>query len=176
MTNEEAIKQLKITRECDVDTVAQIKALDVAINALSNRPTGEPMTLEQLREMDGQPVWIERIGSDSPEDKEWALVFCKEKFCRTSRGNIALFGCYGIGWLAYAYQPAHIDREAWTGCVCNSGKKNCCTCVSMECHTCIGESKYKQGRYCSSCGRPLTDEAWAEMEKRLMGVRVCLIL
>ena len=179
MTNEEAIKQLKITRECDVDTVAQIKALDVAINALSNRPTGEPMTLEQLREMDGQPVWIERIGSDSPEDKEWALVFCKEKFCRTSRGNIALFGCYGIGWLAYAYPPAHIDREAWTAEWRELhgdkmvGLDDCGEDVYRHYHysvcTSCGKGTAVKSNFCPSCGRAMTPEAWAELEKRLRG-------
>ena len=31
-------------------------ALDMAISALS--PPNEPLTIEQLREMDGEPVWI----------------------------------------------------------------------------------------------------------------------
>mgnify|MGYP001132743762 CR=1 FL=1 len=30
-----------------------------------------PLTLEELREMDGEPVWVERPGYG----KEWALVF-----------------------------------------------------------------------------------------------------
>lgn len=90
----------------------QLEIMETCLQAVRWH-SNQPLTLDQLREMDGQPVWIKRIGSDSPEDKEWALVFCKEKFCRTSCGNIALFGCYGIGWLAYAYPPAHIDREAW---------------------------------------------------------------
>lgn len=62
-----------------------------------------------------------------------------------------------------------ISPEAWTGCVCNNGKKSCCTCVSMECHFCVGESKYKRGSYCSACGRPLTPEAWDALKKRLRG-------
>lgn len=32
-----------------------------------NVPTNEPLTLEQLREMDGQPVWVEEV-------KHWALI------------------------------------------------------------------------------------------------------
>ena len=68
-------------------------------------------------------------------------------------------------------KAAHIDREAWTGCVCNNGKKNCCTCISLECHACIRESKYRQGRYCSACGRPLTEEAWADLERRIGGTK-----
>ena len=30
-------------------------------------PPNEPLTLEQLREMDGQPVWVEEV-------KQWALI------------------------------------------------------------------------------------------------------
>ena len=39
-----------------------------AINALT--PPNEPMTLEQLREMDGEPVWVTPLGF-------WALVIAK---------------------------------------------------------------------------------------------------
>lgn len=69
------------------------------------RQQNDPLTIEELREMDGEPVWIERIESNSPDDREWALMFYREKFCRTSCGNIAPFVCYGIGWLAYRHKP-----------------------------------------------------------------------
>ena len=41
------------------------EALDMAIADLS--PPNEPLTLEQLREMDGEPVWVEDV-------KHWALI------------------------------------------------------------------------------------------------------
>lgn len=41
------------------------KALNMAIDALS--PPNEPLTLERLREMDGEPVWVEDV-------KHWALI------------------------------------------------------------------------------------------------------
>ena len=41
------------------------EALDMAIDALS--PPNDPMTIEQLREMDGEPVWVEDV-------KHWALI------------------------------------------------------------------------------------------------------
>ena len=44
------------------------EALDMAIAALSQ--PNEPMTLEQLREMDGDPVWVTPLGF-------WALVIAK---------------------------------------------------------------------------------------------------
>ena len=44
------------------------EALNMAIAALS--PPNEPLTLEQLREMDGEPVWVTPLGF-------WALVIAK---------------------------------------------------------------------------------------------------
>ena len=41
------------------------EALDMAIVALSQ--PNEALTLEQLREMDGEPVWVEDV-------KHWALI------------------------------------------------------------------------------------------------------
>lgn len=129
-----------------------------------------PLTMEQLREMGGQPVWIQNI--EEPDKSQWRL-------CHWDRGKyLVLQGIsvkgylleeYGESWLAYAYPPAHIDMGAWSGCVCTTSDKSCCTCVSMNCHTCIRQSEYKRGRYCSACGRPLTEEARDELEKRLRG-------
>lgn len=51
---------------------------------------------------------------------------------------------------------AKIDRNAW------------------KCNLCANEiDRFAQKRlgmrYCKRCGRPLTDEAWYELEKRLRG-------
>lgn len=129
---------------------------------------GDPLTLEQLRGMERPtPVWAE-IQNKTVEGWDGYWCLCVRGHILTP-GLISMYAEKMEGVKFYAYPPIHIDREAWTGCVCNSGKKNCCTCISMECNACIGESKYKQGRYCSSCGRPLNEEAWAELEKRLRG-------
>lgn len=80
----------------------------LAVSALreqEERENTKPLTLDELRQMDGEPVWIERCSSDSQDDKEWALVFDAGGFCRTSVGNIAFFALYGIGWLAYRSKP-----------------------------------------------------------------------
>ena len=175
MINEEAIKQLKITKECDVDTVAQIKALDVAISALSNHPTGEPLTLEQLREMDGQPVFVVTKAGN----KFWAIV---TKHCVSSGDGRYLWISdedteYGKTWLAYAYPPAHIDREAWEPC--GECAPNCSWCKHCQeisktipdiCRECNHYSNYEpEYNFCCECGRPLTEEAWSILEKWLRG-------
>ena len=129
---------------------------------------GDLLTLEQLRRMDGQPVLIEHIGDDSPKNKEWALVFCKEKLCRTSCGNIAIFAFYGIGWLAYAYPPAHIDREALEDCpVCGKYKviifkgyrtKEEAIDMSGKSHPHISGA----ASFCPRCGKSIVSGAGAE--------------
>lgn len=61
-----------------------------------------PLTLEELREMDGEPVWIARpCGIHG----NWTLVDAKDEVCQTVRGEIALFDGYGAHWLAYRRKP-----------------------------------------------------------------------
>lgn len=126
MTNEEAIKQLQVTKQCDVDTVAQIKALDKAIDALRSA-TGEkekdhfhsekmvPLTLEQLRDMiRPTPVWAEIEGKTVEGwDGYWCL--CVRGYILTP-GQILMFAEKMRGAKFYIYPPANIDLEAWTGC------------------------------------------------------------
>lgn len=80
---------------------------------------------------------------------------------------------YGKTWLAYAYQPAHIDREAWKPC---PKCKSCASCTgsigdpnALPCSQCEQYCNYIPRKFCPHCGRPLTEEAWAELEKRLRG-------
>lgn len=59
----------------------------------------EPLTLEQLREMDGEPVWCE-IPSDNPQ---YGIVNEKLK-CVSLTCGILQFKYYGE-WKAYACKP-----------------------------------------------------------------------
>lgn len=84
-----------------------------------------PLTLEQLRGMDGQPVWVRVIDHTIFSDKEddfdgWGM--CRKSWVRiwdSKRADLVHvdydFEDYGEEWLAYAYQPAHIDREVLCG-------------------------------------------------------------
>nr|DAR10322.1 MAG TPA: Rad50 zinc hook motif [Caudoviricetes sp.] len=75
---------------------------------------------------------------------------------------------------------AKIDREAWEPCNKCISCENC-SFDSREveeepCSTCINGPmnsflEFKPEKYCRFCGRPLTEEAWAKLEKRLRGVR-----
>lgn len=84
-------------------------------------------------------------------------------------------------------QPDHIDREAWTGCqLCKRlGEKDPCYkdgCFKKSYPACdfrcdkfldwrADRKKLEGSSFCPWCGRPLTPEAWAELEKRLRGER-----
>lgn len=135
-------------------------------------PPNEPLTLEQLREMDGQPVWIVRL-----EDNLgwWAIVRLGNDRANTDYGAYFMLSDYGKTWLAYAYQPAHIDREAWAA----EWKEYTGTDAGFHyCSKCGRQAfNYEDDRevvealsdFCHSCGRAMTPEAWAELEKRLRG-------
>ncbi|OUN23571.1 hypothetical protein B5G34_00265 [Flavonifractor sp. An82] len=184
MTHEEAARILDpdTTREAlnpyADSPVERMRLLDaacrVAADVLRNKLTGEPLTMEQLREMDGQPAWCE-------EQKEWGIIHIDPD---GMWANIPFFrGVYCDldvkynGLTLYAYQPAHIDREAWKPCgeMC---RNNCATCDHNAdevfgdadyCKDCHRYSKWESSihKYCERCGRPRTPDAWAELEKRI---------
>lgn len=141
----------------------------------------KPLTLEQLRamrentEIIGPSVLISWNGvmvygvlDEHDEDGLCAVVgvgvWLKEKE-------------YGKTWLAYAQQPAHIDREKWGPCDFCCREMTCETCNTALSHcgycrmTREGKSEWKNigTLFCRWCGRPLTEEAWEELERRVLG-------
>lgn len=88
----------------------RIKAMDIAIDVLRNQPTGEPLTLEQLREMDGQPVWV----VERPDWGHWELSADAEDYIAERDQDfyglkhndpVGLYGLHMLGWLAYRRPP-----------------------------------------------------------------------
>lgn len=131
------------------------------------------LTTEQLREMNGQPVWVEF------EDHSlglWGIVhisvfeqivFPDGMHCTIGQPY------YGRIYKAYAYPPAHIDMEACELCggeaLESVGFKDY---HGFRVYLSGGNSKIPENehfRFCPKCGRPLTEEARAEPEKRLRG-------
>lgn len=157
------------------DTIAEMPTLE---DHFPDPTKMIPLTLEQLRKMDGQPVWVEDL--EKSERSWWRLIYWdRGKYMVLLSKSVEgyILEEYGKTWLAYAYPPAHIDRESWEEC------ESCETCVSCKnslvpygenpCKECsFGEREcYEPRNFCPDFGRPLTEEAWAELEKR-MGVRV----
>lgn len=145
----------------------------------------KPLTLEELREMVGKPVWVETErrkewcilwGYHGPEVIGRAMIFTT----RTSAKNQLSFAECGKSWYAYAYEPPRIDRSAWEPCeFCEDySVKYCENCGNQgtpahkdPCKSCYCANNWEPKKnFCSACGRPLTDAAWEMLEKRLESV------
>ncbi len=74
MTNEEAIKVLSSWAECNYKPTRDAACVAIAaLRAQSEAEKNEPLTLEELREMDGEPVYVERPDGYKHYNG-WALV------------------------------------------------------------------------------------------------------
>lgn len=119
-------------------------ALDLAINALRaggkdmnvpTMPAGQPLTLEQLRGMEGQKALIYRMKSTEP------------------------------------LEPGTVkDREVWTSEWINSMPALGAGDLETRCKSC-GNLVLFETDFCPYCGKAMTEEGWAELEKRVMGVK-----
>ena len=78
-------------------------------DAEQDRPDPQPLTLEELREMDGEPVWcVDCFGNQC-----WAIVNAEDDDCIDKETGAWSMGLYGIsdkpvdltGWLAYRTKP-----------------------------------------------------------------------
>lgn len=153
------------------------EAMRAAISTLSSPLHGEPLTLEQLRQMDGQPVWVEDLRKS--ENSAWRLLYWDRGKYMVLLGKSAdgyILEEYGKAWVAYQYQPASIDREAWEPCgACKSGKITVHVPAFRAMAVCNQNMDHEafdltlQLKFCPVCGRPMAPEAWAELEKRLRG-------
>ena len=151
----------------------------------ANAKFEEPLTLEQLLEMNGKPVWTKLLVESTGRKEGWTLVYNDDRYAAVQRWTQfpLWYKDYGKTWLAYAYPPAHIDREAWEPC------EWCGEWIGGDCRPREQDAGYKlyagyckqvaaddfyedeteELNYCPICGRPLTEEAWEELEKRLRG-------
>lgn len=69
-------------------------------------PLNEPLTIQQLREMDGEPVWIVDVGPHKWYGPGWAIVDRDNCLVRTVKNwNAVFFESYGERWLAYRRPP-----------------------------------------------------------------------
>lgn len=66
--------------------------------------TNVSLTLEELREMDGEPVWIVPMRG-SGGFCTWMLVDAEYELCREAHGEMAVFENCGKTWLAYRRKP-----------------------------------------------------------------------
>lgn len=101
------------------EVLEQNEVFKIAISALRSAPQpGKPLTLDQLREMDGQPVWIVEYPDwghwELSEDANDYIVDRNLYFYGMKHDDPdGRYGLHKLGWLAYSYPPAHIDRSGW---------------------------------------------------------------
>ncbi len=73
-------------------------------------PAG-PLTLDELREMDGEPVWIVPMRG-SGGFCTWMLVDAEYELCREAHGEMAVFENCGKTWQAYRRRPVGKGMES----------------------------------------------------------------
>ena len=111
MTIEQGIEAIKCNGPDSRYTILR-EALDMAISALKQQgqELNTPLTPDELRKMDGEPVWVEfQDGSGGC----WGLVhitvfthivFANGHFCTVGKPY------YGKTWLAYRQKPEEDDH------------------------------------------------------------------
>lgn len=114
-------------------------------NHVPAKAPNEPLTLEQLR------------GTPHGKIKDKTLQHI----------------CDRANELAYAYPASRIGREKWEPCDACSNAKHI---VGLALAIMDDGSDHRidtkmncEYSFCPNCGRPLTDEAWAELERRVCG-------
>ena len=81
---------------------AQVHSLPTIDPPAIALPPNDPLTLDELREMDGEPVWIAKMDGSGGV---WMLVDAEYELCREAHGEMAVFENCGKTWLAYRCRP-----------------------------------------------------------------------
>lgn len=98
-----------------ISEAAKVTAM-VALLEKMERENPQPLTKDELREMEGQPVWIHTFSSKNKKTyiSEWALVasvgqtFVTFARCQVHGRIEKMFSEYGKTWLAYKYKPREV--------------------------------------------------------------------
>lgn len=88
--NDEPIERCKECPLCHSDKIRH------------HQEKNEPLTLEELREMDGETVCIAPVDGGP---YTWMLVDTKYEVCREAHGGLAVFENFGKTWVAYRRKP-----------------------------------------------------------------------
>ena len=161
--------------------IAFVDVLDDDLGVLGEQPLENLFQLgkvckRQLHQL--SQLLVENTG----RKEGWALIYSDDGHTAVQRWTQfpLWYKDYGKTWLAYDYPPVHIERKVWEPCEECVSCENCKHSVDYDygeykfCNQCVGNSNFIPNNFCQNCGRPLTDEAWAEMEKRLGGCITCL--
>ena len=145
----------------------------------------KPLTLEELRKMDGKPVWVECLNpyKYNCPPVGWRILSkaISGRFGVWDRENCLIERDYGTDWTAYDHEPPCLDRSAWEPCEHCKPSKNPLDRWGPHQFPIDGNEIYcydiddgwegEEINFCPWCSRPLTDAAWDMLEKRLEGAR-----
>lgn len=104
-----------LTEQLDKETGAFSKGRNAGINiarsALHDKaitptiapPPNDPITLSELREMGGMPVWV--VPVDGKYSPKWMIVDTETEVCRNPDRSTAMFETIGETWNAYRRKP-----------------------------------------------------------------------
>ena len=103
--------------DCNTSTSRYFDTLDDAITAWNRRtaPENKPLTLEQLREVDGDPVWVE-TGEVIIREQivgAWRILDTVNNLTAdfSDGGYRLLLNHYGKTWLTYPRKPKQEDES-----------------------------------------------------------------
>lgn len=99
-------------RRCTIHGCAILREAAARLTELTAPPPNDPLTLEELREMDGEPVWISPVKENGKVPARWMLVsgynqnkdiYLFAPSCNITQGYDGK--SYGKTWLAYRRRP-----------------------------------------------------------------------
>lgn len=94
-----------------------------AVQGMWNRraqPENAPLTLDELREMDGEPVYVVTLDNPLENQPYWAIAGINSNDSRYQngvalynrvQGDWGAFDLYGDTWLAYRRKPERSENE-----------------------------------------------------------------
>ena len=96
---------------CFMDFVKNGKPLAIAAWNRRAEPVNKPLTLDELKQMGGEPVWV--VTLDGTDDSRWEIVVSAGKcgidlICvlnGVETSDYAAFDLYNDTWLAYRNKP-----------------------------------------------------------------------
>ena len=157
---------------------------------LEEAPPNEPLTIEELREMNGEPVWI----VEPPDWGHWELSADAEDYIEDRDQDLyglkhddpaGQCGLHVLGWLAYRRPPegGEINKITVVQYLGRLGdvafrpvSREQVEKVFPGCEKCRNQANWpswieKGFVYCPKCGTPLTSWAWEKQVERLEALK-----
>ncbi|OUQ16778.1 hypothetical protein B5E80_18865 [Flavonifractor sp. An135] len=163
LTNQDGVEQ------AGREVAAAVTALLARADHIGDAADMIPLALEQLREMDGSPAYW-------AEDDSWGIIsvdsagpWAGMPFFRGRKFGVNFeYDIESREIEVYAYTPTASTRKFWTAEWRRQYKSGIHAGNGYVCSGCDMWNN-RPSWFCPSCGKAMTPEAWAELEKRVRG-------